>query len=267
MALTTNYQSQLAILLRTRGIVLPDSSNGSLLETLQAIGDGLSRVGRGELRAKADASNQTGSEQECSREDETMYKYKFAYQGGGTRRDNMNFKFHCFIADTDATEHHLFEAKKRGLVVSEGDEDVSNPKRRTSKLAEGVISIKTDVYLSAMPIVKVFSSTSGFGIPKEYFSYFFLMNPNGDKVVRIKPLGFEQGCIPSWYFQAAGRFMTKDEIRTFFGADSDTWKFYNRQAFLSKRRINQLVDVFLNTGSGDLVEETKPQAVRMVRMD
>jgi len=247
--------------------LLSGAIDGVFLGVISAIGEALDRIGRGELRAKADASNQEGSTKECERKDETMYKYKFAYRGGGIRKDNMNFKFHCFIADSDSLEHHLFEAKKRGLVVNEADELMSQPGRvaRATMLAAPV---SKETYMSAMPIVKVFSSTSGFGIPKEYFSYFFLMDPNGSWVVGIKPLGFEQGCVDDWYFKAAGRFLKKPEIKAYFGGDSDTWRFYNRQAFLSKRRINQLVTVSPNTGSGDLeMEETKPQEVRMVRMD
>jgi len=269
MALTTNNRPGRLALQASRGSeLLSGAYEGALLGAIQAIGEALDRVGRGELRAKADANNQTGSEQECSRKDETMYKYKFAYNGGGTRRDNMNFKFHCFIADGDAVEHHLYEAKKRGLVVKESEEKAERVagRRPTTTTPVGILTGIDDTYLSAMPVIKVFSSTSGFGIPKEYFSYFFVLSPDADFQVEIKPLGFDKGCTDAWYFKAAGRFMKKTEIKGFFGGDSDTWRFYNRQAFLSKRRINQLVTVSPNDHDGKVVQEAK-QEVRMVRMD
>ena len=208
------------------------------------------------LWAETSTNHRESHKQRLEREAEIMYKYKFRFKGGGTRIESKNFKFHCFIADSEAREHHLFEAKNKGLVVNdEGD--------KTSTAYADV-----NLFESAMPIVKVFSSTSGFGIPKEYFSFFFLISPGSKKMVKIKPLGHEQTHqIDQWYFQAPGRFMKKAEIRKFFGASGDTWKFYQRQSFISKRRLLDMVQVGENhhVYDGEVVEDK--EEVRMVRLD
>lgn len=199
--------------------------------------------------------NQKEYSERLKRKAENMYKYKFRFKGGGKRVDNMNFKFHCFIADSDAVEHHLFSAKEKGLIVQ--------PPR-----AEHESYGDSHMYDSAMPIVKVFSSTGGFGIAKEYFSFFFLLNPASKKMVKIKPLGFNKTyVIDDWYFMAAGRFLKKEEIRKFFGHTSDTWKFYQRQSFLSKRRLLEMVEVGENNNvyDGDIINEV--EKVRTIRMD
>jgi len=205
--------------------------------------------------AETSTNLESSTDEVLQRKAEIMYKYKFRFKGGGKRVDNKNIKFHCFIADSDAVEHHLFEAKNKGLVVSDKGDVTS-----TAYADE-------NLYESAMPIIKVFSSTSGFGIPKEYFSFFFLVNPGSKKMIKIKPLGFElTSQVEQWYFLAAGRFLKKEEIRKFFGHTSDTWKFYQRQSFISKRRLLDMVEVGDNHHVYDGEIEAEEE-VRLLRSD
>ena len=206
----------------------------------------------GELRQEADSNNPEKYSEGLKRKAETMYKYKFRFRGGGKRVDNMNFKFHCFVADSDGVEHHLFAAKDKGLIVTTDEHYVGS---------EGM-------YESAMPVLKIFTSTSGFGIPKEYFSFFFLLQPSGKKMVKIKPLGFDKSFhVADWYFLGAGRFLKREEIRKFFGHTSDTWKFYQRQSFLSKRRLLEIVEVGDNKDSYTGEIEDKAEQIRTIRID
>lgn len=208
-----------------------------------------------EVRQETSSDNPEEYTERLKRKAETMYKYKFRFKGGGKRVDNMNFKFHCFVADSDSVEHHLFEAKNKGLVVQ-------------APVQQSLQSNEPHLYDSAMPILKIFTSTSGFGIPKEYYSFFFLLNPSSSKMVKIRPLGFDKTTfISDWYFLAAGKFLTKDQIRKFFGRDSDTWRFYQRQSFLSKRRLLELVEVGENKNVYTGEVEQKDDNVRMVRLD
>lgn len=207
-----------------------------------------------EVRQETSTNNPKEYSERLKRKAETMYKYKFRFKGGGKRVDNMNFKFHCFVADSDAVEHHLFAAKEKGLVVQK-------------PAMEGLVG-EDFMYDSAMPVVKIFTSTSGFGIPKEYFSFFFLLNPESKKMVKIRPLGFDKSIhISEWYFLGAGRFLKKEEIRKFFGHKSDTWKFYQRQSFISKRRLLEIVEVGDNKDvyTGE-VHKDKEQ-IRTIRID
>ena len=229
------------------------------LEAVEALRESIRRDSSIEwgVRKETGPNNPKEYAERLKRKAETMYKYRFRFRGGGKRVENMNFKFHCFVADSDAMEHHLFEAKNKGLVVQAPMQAV---------IAEN----ETHMYDSAMPIVKVFSSTSGFGVAKEYFSFFFLLNSNSKKMVKIKPLGFDNPSVgyqlSDWYFTAPGRFLTKEEIRKFFGHTSDTWKYYQRQSFISKRRLLAMVEVGDNKNryDGELEEENR---IRTIRMD
>lgn len=186
------------------------------------------------------------SSREAQKGDDTMHAYKFRFRGGARTLDQCTFKFHVFIADTSATEHHAYGALKNGLL------EQSDP-----AIGE---------YSSATPVIKLFSATAGFGVAKEFFSYFIMLNPEASKVINIRPLGFQKIESIDWFFSAKGRFMKRDEVKRFFGATSDTWKFYNRQSFLSRHRLSELVHIT----DGELISKPvkeESSEVRLVRFD
>jgi len=185
------------------------------------------------------------SSRETQKGDIKMYNYNFGYKGGAKKLNQANYKFHVFIVDTNAKEHHLYGALKNGLVSQ-------------------VDSVNC-TYSSAVPVVKVFTATAGFGIPKEFFSYFIMLSPSTSKVINIKPLGFKNIAQFNWYFSGMGRFMSKDEVRRFFGATSDTWRFYQRQSFLSRTRLQELVSITEGGVSSTPIE--RHDEVRLVRFD
>lgn len=157
-------------------------------------------------------------------------RYDFQFIGGSKEvsgRDGTQaiIKFHLYVTDKTGAETHFYQAQKNGTV-----------EKSATTSADG-----SWVYRSIYPVVKIFTSTRGFGIPQEYFSYFFLLNPKAQKMVNVKPLGYEK--VGNWYFQAAGRFLTGDEIKRLYGRNSNTYKFYSRQTHLSKLRIQQHVTV------------------------
>ena len=175
-----------------------------------------------------------------------MHNYEFKFSGGAKKLDQANYKFHAFVADTNSVEHHMYGALKNGLV------EQTDPVHH--------------VYASATPVVKVFTATAGFGIPKEFFSYFLMLNRQASKLITIRPLGFKNLTIYNWVFSGRGRFMSKEEVRRFFGADSDTWKFFQRQSFLSRTRLQELVTI---SEAQELTAEVKTEheEVRMLRLD
>jgi hypothetical protein len=181
--------------------------------------------------------------------DEKMYEFKF--KGGAQKLDKAQYKFHAFIVDTQAGEHHLYGALKNGLVTQ--------------------TDVVQRIYSSAVPVIKVFTATAGFGVPKEYFSYFVMLNPQSTKLIHIKPLGFKKLTINdafNWGFTGQGRFMSKEEVRRFFGADSDTWKFYNRQSFLSRQRLSELVTIVPAQSLSEPVEvPVEQEETRLLRFD
>ena len=176
-----------------------------------------------------------------------MYEYQFIYKGGAKRIENANYKFLIFAVDGDGAEHHLYGATKNGLVE----------KRDPIK----------HLYYSATSVIKVFTATSGFGVPKEYFSYFILLSPAASKIIHIKPLGFKTLLDSSWEFAGRGRFMKRNEIRRFFGEDSDTWKFYSRQSFLSRQRLSELVTIAPAQEFGKPISNKSKDEIRLVRFD
>jgi hypothetical protein len=175
-----------------------------------------------------------------------MHDYEFRFSGGAKKVEQANYKFHVFVADSSANEHHMYGALKNGLLEQR--------------------SPITHSYASATPILKVFTATAGFGVPKEFFSYFIMLSSTTDKIITIKPLGYKNIASYDWFFMGRGKFMSKEEIRRFFGADSDTWKFYQRQSFLSRTRLNELVSI----SRGDVLSvkvDQKHEEIRMVRFD
>jgi len=176
-----------------------------------------------------------------------MYDYEFGYKGGAKKVEKANYKFHVFVADNQATEHHMYGALKNGLIEHK---DTINA-----------------TYYSATPVVKVFTATAGFGIPKEFFSYFIMLSSatTASKVINIKPLGFKNLKDYKWFFSGRGRFMSKEEVRRFFGATSDTWKFYQRQSFLSRTRLQELVSITDGEVTSAPIEDR--EEVRMLRFD
>jgi hypothetical protein len=174
--------------------------------------------------------------------------YEFKFKGGSKKIEDANYKFHVFLVDVDSNEHHLYGASKNGLVEK--------------------TDLQNSIYASATPILKVFSATSGFGVPKEFFSYFIMLSAEGSKQINIKPLGFKkiEKYEYGWIFSGVGRFMKKDEVRRFFGANSDTWRFYQRQTLLSRFRLSELVTV--TEASPQLkVVDVEEDPVRLLRFD
>lgn len=174
------------------------------------------------LRKKTKPEYKASSGQ-AQKGDTKMHDYQFRYLGGAKKIEQANIKFHIFLADSGASEHHLYGSLKNGLVEHR--------------------DLSTYTYASATPIIKVFTSTAGFGIPKEYFSYFIVLSPSASKVINIKPLGYKKLGTRNWFFSGRGRFMVKQEVAKFFGTDSDTWRFYSRQSFLSRHRLQELVSI------------------------
>ena len=192
-------------------------------------------------------SASTKSSRKAQKGDSKMYEYQFKYKGGAKKIEQANYKFFIFVVDGDAAEHHLYGGLKNGLVERK---DILN-----------------NIYYSASSIIKVFTSTSGFGVPKEYFSYFVVLSPSSSKLIHIKPLGFKALTSHDWGFAGRGRFMKKEEIMRFFGTDSNTWKFYSRQSFLSRFRLSELVTISESQGLEAPVEKTENERLRMVRFD
>ena len=195
------------------------------------------------VREKTRTRFEKGS-REASKGGKKMYSFRFI--GGSKKLDNANYKFHVFIVDTNGEEHHIYGATKNGLVNK--------------------VDTLNSIYESATPVVKVFSATSGFGVPKEFFSYFIMLSPHSSKQINILPLGFNKLTPYRWVFSGVGRFMKKDEVKKFFGADSDTWKFYLRQSLLSRFRLSELVHITEATPKLE-VEDVVEDPVRLLRFD
>jgi hypothetical protein len=146
-------------------------------------------------------------------------EYEFYFQGGSKSQQNQNIKFHLFTLSEDGKEDILYQALKLGIIGR----------------------IEKNKYSTYYPYVKVFCKTDGFGIPNEYYSFFFKIEPTG-KEVRISPLG--ESSLKRWgytfYFKSRGRFLNRQEIHKLLG-NSPSYGYYLRQAALSKRRIRELV--------------------------
>jgi hypothetical protein len=183
-----------------------------------------------------------------------MSNYVFKFNGGSreSNADGMTaiLKFHLYVCDPDSSEEtHLYQAVRNGLVNEDPTDPVAN------------------MYQCVHPVVKIFSSSRGFGCPQEYISYFFLLNPTASKMVTIYPLQFNKfNTLRNFAFKARGRFLREKEIRTLFGVNSNTYKYFKRQTNLSSRRLKELVKVGNAADSRDSLAEVQSSRVRMIRL-
>lgn len=188
-----------------------------------------------------------------------MEGYRFAFKGGIVKHDKATFKFLLYFKapedNSDPTEELLFQAVRKGYVLKD--------RYQPEHIQYGV---NYENYVSYLPIVKIFTSTGGFGVPKEYFSYFFLITPSSSKRVTIRPLGYDRTVdlqlaekLKLMAFTATGRFLTREEIRSLYGDNSTTYRYYQRQAFLSKERLRTMVTV------QDVDPEVCVPTVRVIR--
>lgn len=182
--------------------------------------------------------------------------YPFKFKGGSTLENQKQIKFHAYITDDKGNEKHLYEAERMGIVerrlIYSGEHDI----------ASNQISVSPSQYDSAHPVIKIFTSTKGFGIASEYFSYFFLISRSSTKLVKVRPLGYKY--LPNtYYFEAQGRFLTSEEIGRLYGTNSNTFKYFKRQAMISKRRLLDMVTIQTVDSLG---ESTQTPVVRKLRV-
>jgi hypothetical protein len=191
-----------------------------------------------------------------------MWKAYFQFEGGSVKKDQGQYKFHCFVVNSDKQEYFLHSAVNKGIVSSASFHMMDSD----GPIGGSVLfDPNKKVYRSIVPIIKLFTATSGFGIAKEYFSYFIALEPNSSKFISIKPLGHDvlnTGGYREWGFGAPGRFMRHNEIRAYFGADSQTYKFYSKQSFISKSRLLKMVEVKDHDCIEDPVEEEETRCIR-----
>lgn len=167
--------------------------------------------------------------------------YTFNFKGGSYVRDNKQIKFHLYVTTAGGSEKHIFQAEKEGLVDRLGKRD--------------------NLYSCVFPVVKIFTSTKGFGIPSEYFSYFFNLSNTLDKKITILPLG-RKYLMDRWMFSARGRFLDADEIRRLYGKNSNTFKYFTRQSMISKRRLMEMISVETVDSLGEITQTPEVRKLR-----
>lgn len=171
----------------------------------------------------------------------------FQFKGGSVAVDQKQIKFHAYVTDEKGNEKHLYEAARMGLVDREL---ATHP------------PFHTPIYRSSLTVLKVFTSTKGFGIPSEYFSYFFFLSNTSTKVVTIKPLGAKY-LDKDFRFNARGRFLSSNEIGRIYGQKSPTYKYFLRQSMISKRRLLEMVTVEEVDSSGEITQTPQVRKLRV----
>jgi hypothetical protein len=177
--------------------------------------------------------------------------HRFFFRGGTEKVypetvQEQRYKFFIFAILEDK-ELILYDAIKKGVIKKLPSEPVDHNNMES-------VRSSGDPYVSFAPEVKIFMNSSGFGVRKSYYSFFFRFDASSSSLITILPFGPNNNdCI----FRARGRFMSNDEIKDRFGEDSPTYNFYLRQAYLSKAELSEHVKV------GAIAEEA--QAVRVLR--
>jgi len=176
----------------------------------------------------------------------------FQFKGGSVALTHngvdATVKFHAYVCyPVRQQEFHLHQAIKTGIVdVNLHFYDRSHANRKA--------------YGTLYPVVKIFTSSRGFGLPQEYFSYFFLLDSKSKKRVTIKPLQFDKfSALKDLFFSGTGRFLTEQEIIRLYGSKSQTVLFFKRQTYIPASRLRQMVSV-------ELVDDQSQPVAREVRM-
>lgn len=108
-------------------------------------------------------------------------------------------------------------------------------------LAEGYViySAREGVYSTNDPYFKLFTLTEGFGIRKQFFSFYFKLDIH-ERETKILPLcEIDTKC----YFSGKGRFMRCREVEELLGYDPDplSYRLYKQQMPLSKSLLQRMV--------------------------
>ena len=177
--------------------------------------------------------------------------YRFQWKGGAHKpTEHASYKFYLFAMLDDA-EVIYFEAKKRGIIYTASFAD-------TDRESEGFPDTpgSGEDFMSQTKYLKIFMSQSGFGLRKSFYSFFFCLDRKIDKVISIRPFGMEH---VDHYFRGRGRFLTTDEVRQLVGEDSDTFRFYSRQTYLSRTELQKHVTL-------ETLSHRTPTRVRNIRI-
>jgi hypothetical protein len=150
--------------------------------------------------------------------------YRFYFKGGTHKQKSTEvYKFYLFAMLEDQ-ELIYYDARRRGVIYDA-------PIGGDTALEESI---------SVVSEVKVFMAQNGFGIRKSYYSFFFKFERIGGKVITIRPFGPNPD---DFMFRARGRFLNSSEIKERVGAESQTYKYYNWQTYLSKAELRKHITV------------------------
>lgn len=87
------------------------------------------------------------------------------------------------------------------------------------------------------PHFKIFTLTEGFGVQKQFFSFYFKLDIH-ERETKILPICEAD---TRTYFSGKGRFMVDREIKDLLGKESVSYKFYKQQMPLSKSLLRRMV--------------------------
>lgn len=160
-----------------------------------------------------------------------MKAYRFEFAGGNHKiypesPKQQTHKFFLFSIltqrENEAQEVIFFEAIKRGIII----------RRPTPK--------SLNSYICYAPEVKLFLSSSGFGLRKMYYNLFFKFDSACQRKVTIKSFNYNES---SYFFKAKGRFMLQEEIRDRYGENSPTYQYYLKQPYLSRSELKEIIQI------------------------
>lgn len=164
-------------------------------------------------------------------------KYTFSYAGGIWKQDGRVSKFYCFaLIPKDETKQYeeliFFEAIKKGFM---------------SRILGGDTEAQDAEYSSVYPIFKIFTLTEGFGYQKQFYSFYFKLDARG-LITTIRPLPLKEGDeSEARKFIGRGIFLTQEELKKILGEETPSYRFFSKQAPLSKSLYHQIISVDMET--------------------
>lgn len=170
-----------------------------------------------------------------------MLRYQFNFKGGVTKYppERVTSKFLLFhFAPKEGglkqiEEHILFKALQSGNVIHKtGIPELINP---SNSLKEHMGQSQT--YETNYPWLKVFTLVEGFGVQRQFFSFYFKLDIH-EAEVKILPVC---GADNSGYFSGRGKLMSGREVTELIGADSPAHTYYTQQMPLPESVLRRII--------------------------
>jgi len=179
--------------------------------------------------------------------------YKFSFHGGCWTQDiHQSEKFLLFFI-AGGKEVSFFELLRAKIIKhTKLDDDEKALMTQTND---------SHLFQSPYPYVKIFAFHGGFGIAKQFHSFYFKIAEEGSHgdYINIRPFTIAK---TGYFFNASGYFVMPAKIKTILDPECDSLQYIDRQSLLPLNILRKMVGVKKNTPRHEDVRQVRRMAAR-----